>query len=225
MTDERLAFRFPPCDYMYSRGSKRGTLCDAMGNYDGKCCKHKAKPPPEGGGENTIQRLKKMSLDDKKAANTEKLKDDPIFNDKVEEPKSKTKSSIWNFTINTNTNYDTMSADDKKRFKKWMANVFDEDSIFDYVTDQESYDDPKKNVDEIKTDYYFENSGKNLLHAHGIIRILHHGYLRIRYNDIRDYAKIIFGKNLHIDMQASSDHVNAWENYMSKSGVAGKITF
>lgn len=222
MTDERLAARFPPCDYVYSRGLKRGLMCESPGNYGGRCCKHKVKDKSQPG--NSMDQLKQLSAEEKKAENTDKLKEDPIFNDKVQDAKPTSRSSVWTFTINTNTNYDNMNDDDKKRFKRFMSYVFDKEGIFDFVTDQESYDDPKKNIEEVEIDYFFENSSKNLLHTHGFIKIIHHGYLKLRYGDIKEFAKIIFGKNLHMDFQAGTDAVTGWKNYMAKQGVAGKIT-
>jgi hypothetical protein len=167
-----------------------------------------------------------MDREEKKIRNTNLLLNDPIFNNGVKRQKKRAgeRNSNWNFTINSNSNYGKMTDQDKKLFKNFMNFVFDEDRILDYITDKESPSNSRKNIDKVKIDFYYENSANNLLHAHGILRIKHHGFIRLRLNDIRQLARKIFGKNIHIDAPVNSDTNTSWENYMKKSGVAGKIT-
>lgn len=230
-----LSERFPQCDYVYLRGVKRGTQCVDPGNYDGRCCKHKYKNKDNN---LPLSILKNLSLDDdlhddpkiRAKENTERLKSDDILGDQIQsqdthDNQKTSSSSIWNFTINTNTNYDSMTNEDKKRFKRFMNYVFSEEGILSFLTDIDNPNDPTANLDEpVKTDYYYENSSKNLLHSHGIIRLVHHGRYKLRYNDIRDIAKVMFGKAIHFNAQVHSDGPDPWEEYMKKCGIAGKIT-
>lgn len=214
----------PYCDYVYVKGLKRGQKCTEFGRYNGKCCKHKPKyraPANEEDVEDAVRSRKQRA-----AENTDKLRDDEIFNDDVREPIPSgpaTKSSVWAVTINSNTDYDKMSDTDKKKFKKLVDFIFDENGILDFLTDMTSPDNPTNNIDELHYDHYFENSSKNLLHAHGIIRLRHHGHFKLEVNKIRALAKTMFGKNIHIDAPVSSDFVGSWESYMKKSGIHGRI--
>lgn len=208
------------CDHVYIKGLKKGTQCTDFGRYNGKCCKHKPKEEPTG--------MKYKTAKVRAAENTEKLRDDEIFNedvrDAVPEETAPQKSSVWTFTINSNTDYDKMTKSEKLKFKRFMKYVFDEESIFDFITDLQSPEDSRQNIDAAGVDYYFENSSKNLLHAHGILRIKHRGHLRLELNKIRALAREIFGKNIHIDAPVGSDYIGSWENYMKKNGIAGKIS-
>lgn len=213
--------QIPTCNYRFVKGAKAGVQCDQPGRYNGKCCRHKTKIP----GSHAVN-VSSM-VEEKKANNTEKLKEDEIFNDMVQEKQPdepKHKSSVWRFTINSNTDYDKMTKDDKLRFRRFMEYVFDENGIFDFLADLNSINDSRANVDEMNIEYYFENSSKNLLHAHGILRIKHHGCFRLKLNEIRNLARTVFGKNIHIDAPVSSDYDTAWEEYIKKHGVAGKLT-
>lgn len=224
-----ISYDPPICDYVFVKGLKKGQMCPDIGRYNGRCCKHKRKEAKVEGGQDLKDLAEKKTKSRAKAkANTDKLRDDEIFNenvreDKAEEPKER--SSIWNFTVNTNTDYDKMTADDKRKFKKFMSMVFDPDNIFDFITDLEALDDSKQNVDNVEIDYYFENSSKNLLHAHGVIKIMHHGFLKLKLNEIRSMAKIVFGKAIHLDAPVSSNHQEVWQNYIAKAGIAGKLEF
>lgn len=217
----------PYCDYVFVKGLKRGQRCTDFGRYNGRCCKHKPKPAPASGGSNDLGDIVKQKRAREKAAeNTQKLREDDIFNDDVREPIAPgpaPKSSVWNITINSNTDYDKMSDGDKKKFKRLIDYIFDENGIFDYLTDMNSPEDPTKNIDDMHTDYYFENSSKNLLHCHGIIRLHHHGHYKLEVNKIRALAKAQLGKNVHLDAPVTSDYVGSWEQYMRKLGVHGKI--
>lgn len=221
----------PFCDYMFIKGMKKGQRCTDFGKYQGRCCKHKRKASPEPKESSNIEDIVKSKKSPKQKAveNTNKLRDDEIFNDNVRESANldgpDPKSSVWNITINSNTDYDKMPAADRKKFKRFIDYIFDENGIFDFLTDMNSPDDPTANIENMHSDYYFENSSKNLLHCHGILRLKHHGHYKLEVNKIRSLAKQMFGKNIHLDAPVTSDYVGSWENYMSKMGVRGKLDF
>lgn len=168
----------------------------------------------------------KKSIEQKKIDNTNLLREDPIFNKLVKHEKTKAKvserSSVFNFTINSNSSYSKMTNEDKLRFKNFIDYVFDEDRVLDFIYDRESPDNPRKNIKRVAIDYYFENSGKNLLHVHGLVRIKHHGFLRTKLTELRAFARKVFGKNVHIDLKGETDFNTSWENYIKKGGIPGK---
>ena len=131
--------------------------------------------------------------------------------------KKKPRSSVCAVTINLNKPYDGLSADEKARFKQFADYLFDKRNIVKYLTDQTNPSDPKKNIDNLQLDYNFEVGRLHgLLHLHGLIRIQHHGFYRLRLNDIREVARRMFGHAIHLNAPVSGDPIAAWQAYMKK---------
>ena len=227
---------YPQCQWVYTRGMKKGTQCPNSGNYEGRCCTHKGKlmkiignwedqdieeqhqsrepisPPEEPKTRKPLIPVRKVipvkKLTDsekeedaayKKKAKTELLKQDPIFNQQVaeEEPASNQKSSVWKFTVNSNTIYEDMTKGEKTRFKTFMDTVFTPVKIMEFLVDSECPEDPTEDLESIEVDSYFEVGSKGFLHAHGIIRMIHHGYYTLQLNNIRKYGELKLGKKIH----------------------------
>lgn len=195
------------CKFISTRGETKGNRCNLNPRQNSEFChKHRNSNAAKG----------------KHIDNDDKLKNDPIFNKKKEKVKNE-RTSVWSWTINSNTPYDKMNEEEKQRFKDFIDDTMEKDNIINYIEDKTS-DNPSANIDKIKTDHYFEIGPMNgLLHAHGYTKITHHGFLRLKLNELRSDARAIFGKNIHFHFPVSSDHESLWQSYITKHNSASHV--
>jgi hypothetical protein len=69
-----------------------------------------------------------------------------------------------------------MTTEQKHQFKNLVDFIFTEENIHKYLKDRTSPDDPRKNLAEVKSEYYYEVSDmQHQLHVHGMIKLQHTG--------------------------------------------------
>src|SRR5688572_9251616 len=137
------------CKHIITKGKLQGQACKLNGLHDGYCWKHKKKAVPEHIAKEVTGGAKKVG--------------------------PKYKFSAFRWTINSNTNSVNMNVDQVKEFKRLIGFVFDKDRVVEYLVDRTN-EDPKTNLDELATDYFFEIAPTtHALHAHGVVKLKHHG--------------------------------------------------
>lgn len=192
------------CEYVYTRGKRAGRQCDVCPKSGNLCNEHK----------------------DRKVKKVANLENDEVFGQSVKAPREKApKSSVWTITCVLNTPFDKLGEKDKKNFKNFIEFTFDKSRILDYISDQASPDDSARNIVEIECDHAFElapNTG--LVHSHALLSVKHHGFIRLRLNDIRAVAHKIFNKNLYINAPVSNDYQSAYRAYMMKNQGPNKVS-
>lgn len=196
------------CRYIYWKGPKKGSRCPHRPRGSEYCYQHR-------------ETAEALSHRENRAV---VLNEDPIFNGAGQAPKPAAveRTSIYHWTINSNQPYEKMTPEDKKKFKKYIEDLMTNDKILDYVTDKNAPD--HRNIDNVKTDYYFEVSPTaGLLHAHGYVSIKHRGFITLRLNQLRADAQKLFGKNLHFHWPVSSDSEATWAAYIAKNSASNKL--
>jgi hypothetical protein len=185
------------CKHIFPRGKFQGESCKQNGLHNGYCHKHKKKVVPE-----------------------------HIVNEvagKAAEPKKKYKFSAFRWTINSNTSSVNMTADQVKEFKRLIGFIFSKDKIVEYLVDKAA-NDPRTNLDELDTAFFFEIAPTtHALHAHGVVKLKHHGMYSLSTDVIREIVAGVLGKKVHINVQASGDADAAWAQYMTKNQQADKL--
>jgi hypothetical protein len=193
------------CSYVFNRGKNKGGQCAIKPRQGSRCWKH-----PE--------REKAVPAD---------LSTDEVFGEPepvATAPTAKLRSSVWTWTVVSNTKFEGMSTAEKMKFKNWIEYVFSQDNITDFITDQNSPDDSRKNINKIEIDFAFERAPTtDFLHAHGFLHVLHSGFMRFRVNDLRAFALKIFKKNFHIHMPCGYDALQGWKNYCQKNQSGNKV--
>ena len=188
--------------------TKTGRTCRLNQKVNGYCNKHK----------NTI-----------KAKEGYDLSKDEVFGnpDKKEPEVKKEKVSYSNFkiTINSQKDITKMSKEQKETFKKFIDFIFHDDNLELFLIDVSNKDGVfNDNIIDITKDYYFEvGDEQHRLHTHAQLNLKHKGYYKFNISAIREMAKKILGYSLHINVQASSDPVAAWNNYIKKKSTANVI--
>ena len=142
----------------------------------------------------------------------------------VAEPKRKFKYSAFRWTINSNTSTVGMNVDQVAEFKRLIGFVFDKGNVEEYLVDRNSADDPKANLDELDSVYFFEIAPTtHALHAHGVVKLKHHGMYSLSTDVIREVIAGVLGKKVHVNVQASGDADAAWAQYMQKNQAAEQV--
>ena len=186
-----------PCEHIIAKGAKEGQQCDGNGLHGGYCWRHKKKVVPV------------------HIANE-------VGGPAIDKPK-KYKFSAFRFTANSNTSSVGMSVEQVKEFKRLIGFVFDKDNIANYLVDKTN-DDPKVNLAELDTSYFFEIAPTtHALHAHGVVKLKHTGHYSLATDVIREIIDGSWGKKVHLNIQASGDSDAAWAQYIQKAQGAEKV--
>lgn len=187
------------CKHKFARGAKEGESCKAKGKHDGYCYKHKKTVVPD----EIVE---------------------AVSGAKPEAPPKKLKYSSFRWTLNGNTSAAKMSPADVAEFKRLVGFIFAEDKVPDYLLDRTSPDDPRVNMIELKSTWFFEVAPTTkALHAHGILKASHHGNYSLQIDIIREILTGCLGKKCHFNVTASGDPDAAWEQYMQKNQAAEKV--
>ena len=163
--------------------------------------------------------------DKKKSVSTDLTKDE-VFKTgaKPNTPQKKFNFSSFKITINTNKDFSQMTATDKTKFKHFMEFVFSKEKVVKYLEDAKSPEDANTNIIDLESEFYFEVGGEqHRLHSHGMIKLKHTGFYKIKTEQIRQLAKKIFGESIYINIVASGNSEEAWSQYMKKSSAANKV--
>jgi hypothetical protein len=190
------------CQHKYIRGAQAGQECKSVSKTGDYCAKHKKKEPRD-----------------------TDLSNDEVFATKSPPAeKSKFKFSAFRFTLNSQQDYEKMSHDDKAKFKAFVEFVFSPERVANFLIDRNSPEDAKKNIVELKSEFYFEVGGtQGRLHTHGATWIKHTGYYHFDLVKVRKLAIEIFGKGIYLDVKATGDANAAWDQYIQKSQGASKV--
>jgi hypothetical protein len=96
--------------------------------------------------------------------------------------------------------------EEKRQFKNLVDFIFSEDKIDKYLEDRTCPDDSKKNLGEVKSEYYYEvGDTQHRLHVHGITKLRHTGNYRLSNEKIRGVVEKILGKKVHFNASGSGD--------------------
>ena len=190
------------CNHKTTRGKAPGASCNRKALAGGFCSRHK-----------------------KKSVSTD-LTNDPVFKAgaKPNTPQKKFNFSSFKITINTNKDFSQMTTSDKTKFKHFMEFVFSKERIPKYLEDAKSPEDSTANIVELVSEYYFEvGEEQHRLHSHGIVKLKHTGFYKLKTEQIRQLAKKIFGDSVYLNIIAGGNSEEAWSQYMKKSSAANKV--
>jgi hypothetical protein len=138
--------------------------------------------------------------------------------------KQKYKFSVWHWTLNSQSDFSQMTTEQKHQFKNLVDFIFAEENIDKYLEDRTSPDDPRKNLAEVKSEYYHEvGDAQHRLHVHGAIKLQHTGNYRLSNEKIRGVVEKILGKKVHFNATGSADVERVWAQYMQKQQAAEKV--
>jgi hypothetical protein len=112
----------------------------------------------------------------------------------------------------------------KHQFKNLVDFIFTEENIDKYLEDRTLLDDPKNNLAEVKSEYYYEVGDMQLrLHVHGVIKLQHTGNYRLSNKKIKGIMEKIPGKKVHFNTTGSADTKRVWVQYMQKQQTTEKV--
>lgn len=197
------------CGYLHYKGKNRGKPCERMTKEE-RCHKHK-----------NCSTDKSVNKD-----GTNRLADDPVFADLAPAKNAgpKVKSSVFLVTFNRNKTLESMSDEDKKKFRDYIDFVMSKENLLTHYLKDTNGADLNAVIRNIDVERSFELShDAGLLHAHVYINIQHNGHLTLNIPDMRALARKIFGENIHINVQATSDPTIGYLNYTRKTGTAVEL--
>ena len=117
-----------------------------------------------------------------------------------------------------------MTDAEKTKFKNFMEFVFSKEKVVKYLEDAKNITDATTNIVDLESEFYFEvGSNQYRLHSHGIIKLKHTGFYKIKTEQIRQLAKKIFGDSIYLNIVASGNSEEAWLAYIKKSSGANKV--
>jgi hypothetical protein len=142
----------------------------------------------------------------------------------VEPEKPKYKFSVFHWTLNLQSDFSNMMTEQKHQFKNLVDFIFSEENIEKYLEDRTSPDDPKKNLAEVKSEYYCEvGNAQHRLHAHGMLKLKYTGNYRMFNEKIRGVVEKILSKKVHFNATGSSDAEAAWRQELTKQQAAEEV--
>ena len=191
------------CQHIISIGKNKGNQCTKNGIH----------------AFGTLKYCKKHYDIHSKKEDIKDINNDPIFNDKVDTNEPATRKSIFNITVNTNKVYNSMSDDEKKKFKQVVEYVFHKDNIIKYLKDMTNPEDATVNLVNLQTDYAFEVGGSlNRLHVHGYVDVTHTGIMQLSTHLLRIDLNKYLDTNVHFNVQAQKSPSRiAYEKYIKKN--------
>jgi hypothetical protein len=188
------------CKHIGTRGGNAGKGCRNKANHGDFCAKHKKKKCPA-------------------------LAQDEVFGQPEQPQKepaaAKYKFSVFQWTLNSQSDFSNMTTEQKHRFKNLVGFIFSEDNIVRYIEDRTSPEDPQKNLADIKSEWYFEvGNAQHRLHVHGALKLKHTGNYRLSNEKIRGVVEKILGKKVHLNASGTGDTDAAWLQYAKKNQAA-----
>ena len=190
------------CSHVGTRGGNADVQCKNRAKLGDYCVKHKKR----------------------EKAN---LANDEVLNDKVPKEQNAApneKFSVFRFTLNSQKDYTKMTTEEKTTFKNALDFVFNEADIVKFLIDRTNPEDAKKNINKLKIDYYLEvGETQGRLHTHGVIDMTHTGNYQLDIVKIRALFEKLIGKNIYFNASASGNAEAAWNQYITKSGVAKHV--
>jgi hypothetical protein len=191
------------CQHTGTRGGNAGKACRNKAVCQDKWCKkHNKKKCPALAQDEVFGAPEKVSV----------------------EPATKYKFSVWHWTLNSQSDFSQMTTEQKHQFKNLVDFIFAEENIDKYLEDRTSPDDPRKNLAEVKSEYYYEvGDAQHRLHVHGAIKLQHTGNYRLSNEKIRGVVEKILGKKVHFNATGSADVERVWAQYMQKQQTAEKV--
>jgi len=198
------------CGYVYKSGRHAGEHCEIRPtNGERFCYKHKKAAEKRSVRVHESDALGSDSVFAAPGATREPAKAAP-----------KRRFSNWMITINSNQDYSKMSADEKKLFKDFIDYTFDRNNIVKFLTDTTSGN--HDNIVNLMVEHYFEVGPINgRLHMHGLLSVEHTGNFRLEFNRIRDAARRILGRTIHLSAPVSGDQSKAYAQYAQKKATMG----
>ena len=185
------------CKHHYKSGKTAGERCRKNGRHDGYCHRHMKKAVPA-----NIAAAVGVEPAPKAAA---------------------FKWSSFRWTLNSNASALSVSEAKVAEFKDVVKFVFSEDNVVEYLRDRTDAD-PSKNIDSIDCNWHFEIApGNKSIHAHGIVKLKHHGNYTMLIDRIKAVVSGILGKKVHFNVTASGNADEAWAQYMAKNAAADKV--
>lgn len=185
------------CKHIIAKGKFKGKQCTHNAHYDGYCRMHKKTVIPD-------HVAKEVGTAVQKAPEQKKYR-----------------FSAFRWTVNSNTNAAKMEVQEIKEFKRLIGFIFDKKNVVEYLEDRTNKADSNANIDELETEYHFEVAPTtHSLHAHGVIKLKHHGNYVLMLDVIRGIVNGAIGKKAHVNVQATGDMDKAWEQYMTKNEAA-----
>jgi hypothetical protein len=110
-----------------------------------------------------------------------------------------------------------MTTKQKHRFKILVGFIFSKDNIVQYVEDRTSPEDPQKNLEDIKSEWYFEvGNTQHRLYVHSMLKLKHNSNYRLSNKKIRGVVEKILGKKVHFNASGTSNANMAWHQYITK---------
>ncbi len=187
------------CNHTIKTGKFAGRKCKNTAHHDGYCWKHKKVQVPKEVAEAVGMAPEK-----------------PVV-------KPKYKFSAFRWTVNSNTSATKMTPEDVGEFKRLIGFIFSAENVAEYLEDRTA-PDPKTNLDDVQVEYHFEIAPTtHAVHAHGVIKLKHHGNYQISMDAIREIIAGVLGKRIHFNVSASGNADLAWEQYVRKNQSADKI--
>jgi hypothetical protein len=175
---------------------ERALLCQNKANCGDFCAKHKKKARPA-------------------------LAQDEVFGkpEAAQAPdKPKYKFSVFQWTLNSQSDFGEMSTDQKRQFKNLVDFIFAKENIPKYLEDRTSPEDPAKNLAEVKSEYYYVVYIV-FLHCHGLLKLSHTGIYRLSNEKIRGVVEKVLGKKVHFNAAGSGDPEAAWMPVYKEAAV------
>jgi hypothetical protein len=194
------------CQHTGTRGGNAGKACRNKAVCQDKWCKkHDKKKCPALAQDEVFGAPEKVNVEP--AAEKEKFK-----------------FSVFHWTVNSQSDFSQMTTDQKYQFKNLVDFIFAEENIDKYLEDRTSPDDSRKNLAEVKSEWYFEiGDSQHRLHVHGITRLKHTGNYRMSNEKIRGVLEKVLGKKVHFNASGSGDPDAAWLQYCKKNQNAEKV--
>lgn len=191
------------CEHEFSRGKQAGEKCKNKANFGGFCSRHK------------------------KTDERPDMSHDEVFGDspapKKEKSPPKIKHSVFKWTINSNQDIRTMSAENKRKFKVLIEMVFEPERVARYLVDKTN-EDSAENIKELESSFYFEAGDKfGRLHAHGYLKIAHTGFYHFKTAEFRNLAEKTFGSKMHVNVIGASDAEASWRQYIAKKSASSVV--
>jgi hypothetical protein len=161
------------CQHIGTRGGNTGKACCNKAVCQGKWCKkHDKKKCP-------------VSAQDEVFGQPERA-------GPQKEPPAKYKFSVFQWTLNSQSDFSNMTTEQTHQFKNLIDHIFAEENITKYLEDRTSPHDPQKNLTKVKSEYYIEvGNAQHRLHVHGALKLKHTGNYRMSNKKIRGVVEEI----------------------------------
>lgn len=181
------------CDYVFKSGKKCDVIPKEGNNY---CWKHR---------DAQAKKLKRREDADTFAKSEKK------------DVGKKIKSSVFLITINSQKDYQKMSAAQRDRFKKMTNYLFTENNIMKFLLDKNSPDDNEKNLESIEMKHNLEiGEIAGRYHLHALVNVTHTSMYTVELAKLKMFLEKSLGYRPFVNVTVSSDPSKAMEQYINK---------